>query len=66
MCMSKPNVPAPPPPPQEVKQPDTISAMRSKRKQGVAGTMLTGPAGVAAGSLNTGGTMLTGTNTLGG
>ena len=62
MCMSKPSIPAPPPPPQGVKTPDTISAVRSTRKQQGfgGGTMLTGPSGVASGSLNTGGTTLLG------
>lgn len=62
MCLSKPSIPAPAPPPQEVKTPDTISAIRSTRKnQGFGGgTMLTGPSGVSAGSLTTGGTTLLG------
>lgn len=61
MC-SAPKVPAPPPPPEPQKMPDTISAQRSKRKQGGMGngTMLTGPSGVAAGALNTGGSTLLG------
>lgn len=62
ICMSKPNIPAPPPPPQELKTPDTMSATRSTRKKGGfgGGTMLTGPTGVSSGSLNTGGTTLLG------
>lgn len=61
MC-STPDIPAPPPPPQESKAPDTLSAQRSKRKQGGmgGGTMLTGPTGVASGSLNTAGNTLLG------
>lgn len=63
MCMSSPSIPAPAPPPQESKAPDTMSAQRSKRKQGGmgGGTMLTGPSGVASGALTTGGNTLLGT-----
>lgn len=62
MCLSKPSIPAPAPPPQDVKQPDTISAVRSTRKNAGfgGGTMLTGPSGVASGSLTTGGSTLLG------
>lgn len=62
MCLSKPNIPAPPPPPQDVKMPDTISAIRSSRNKGGFGngTLLTGPSGVATGTLNTAGTTLLG------
>lgn len=62
MCMSSPKIPPPPPPPQEVKQPDSM-AMRRRQRQAAGmggGTMLTGPSGVAAGSLNTGGASLLG------
>ena len=61
MC-SAPDIPDPAPPPQEQKAPDTLSAQRTKRKSAGfgGGTMLTGPSGVAAGSLNTGGATLLG------
>jgi hypothetical protein len=61
MC-SAPDIPAPPPPPQEQKAPDTLSTQRTKRKAAGfgGGTMLTGPSGVASGSLNTGGATLLG------
>jgi len=59
--MSKPNIPAPPPPPQEVKAPDSLATQRGRRRpSGMGGTMLTGPTGVASGSLNTGGSTLLG------
>lgn len=61
MCMSSPNVPPPPPPPQEAKAPDSMATRRRARPATMAGgTMLTGPAGVAAGALNTGGATLLG------
>lgn len=61
MCMSTPSMPPPPPPPQEVKQPDSMAMRRAKRPTGMGqGTMLTGPSGVAAGSMNTGGSTLLG------
>ena len=62
MCLSKPDIPAPPPPPQASKTPDTLSAKRSARKAGGMGqgTVLTGPQGIASSSLNTGGTTLLG------
>lgn len=50
MCLSKPNIPAPPPPPQEIKQPDVagLSAQSRKNRAGiVGGSLLTGPSGVA-------------------
>lgn len=50
MCMSSPDIPAPPPPPQEVKQPDTINtAQRKQNRAGgmTSGTLLTGPSGAA-------------------
>ena len=50
MCMSTPDIPAPPPPPQEIKQPDS-SALLDKGKKNragiVGGSLLTGPSGVA-------------------
>jgi hypothetical protein len=59
--MSKPSIPAPPPPPQEVKAPDSLAGPRGKRKPaGMGGTMLTGPTGVTTSSLNTGGATLLG------
>lgn len=52
MCLSKPNIPAPPPPPQEVKQPDAgalrSSAQRNRAGGMTGGSLLTGPSGVAA------------------
>lgn len=60
MCMSTPSMPAPPPPPQDVKQPDTMSERRKVRPAAGAGTLLTGPSGVANTSLNTGGSTLLG------
>lgn len=60
MC-SAPKMPPPPPPPQEVKQPDSMAQRRARRPQGMGGgTMLTGPSGVGAGALNTGGASLLG------
>jgi len=66
MCLgSSPSIPAPEPvtPPQETKTPDTIQASQAARKArqaagGMAGgatgagTLLTGPSGIAAGALN--------------
>lgn len=60
MCVSTPKMPAPPPPPQEVKQPDTMAERRKVRPAAGAGTLLTGPSGVANTSLNTGGSTLLG------
>ena len=57
MCMSSPNIPPPPPPPQEMKQPDTANLRANARRNrgGMAGgSLLTGPSGVAAGSMATG------------
>lgn len=64
MCMSSPKIPKPTPPPQETKQPDS-QAIRSRQRDrarmtGGNGTILTGPSGVSAGALNTGGTSLLG------
>lgn len=51
MCMAKPNIPEPPPPPQEAKTPDQ-GALRDAMKRGrqgmATGTLLTGPGGVAS------------------
>lgn len=60
--MSSSKTPPPPPPPQEVKQPDSMAVRRRQRQAtGMAsGTMLTGPAGLPAGSYSTGGTSLLG------
>lgn len=61
MCLSSPSAPPPPAAPEkpaEVKQPDTIEAVRVKRKEQQAaggmgtGTLLTGPSGVQTGALN--------------
>ena len=60
MCVSSPSMPAPPPPPQEVKQPDSAAMRRKARPAAGAGTLLTGPSGVANTSLNTGGSTLLG------
>lgn len=60
MCMSSPSVPPPPPPPQEPKAPDSMATRRRARPAAGMGTMLTGPSGVSAGALNTGGTSLLG------
>lgn len=61
MCMSKPNIPAPPPPPQETKQADTVNQRRSARKVGMGGgTLLTGPSGVTTQGTNLGSTTLLG------
>ena len=62
MCMSSPNMPAPPPQPQESKQPDSMATRRKQRQAAGmgGGTMLAGSGGVPAGSLNTGGTTLLG------
>lgn len=60
MC-SSPDVPAPPPPAQDAKEPDTVQARRKQRQPNVAGgTVLTGASGVSQGSLNTGGNTLLG------
>ena len=61
MCMSTPKIPAPPPPPQEVKQPDTMNQRRKGRPMGMGGgTLLTGPSGVASSTMSTGGSTLLG------
>lgn len=61
--MSSPDIPPPPPPPQAPKPADSM-AVRRRQREGMmganAGTMLTGPAGVTAGALNTGTTSLLG------
>lgn len=58
MCLSKPNIPPPPPLPQEVKQPDISrlrdSARRNRAGGMVGGSLLTGPSGIAPGALPTG------------
>lgn len=62
MCMS-PDIPAPPPPPQEIKQPDTANLRDSARRNRagmMGGSLLTGPSGVAQGALTTGKTSLLG------
>jgi hypothetical protein len=66
MCMSTPSVPPPPPPPQEIKQPDNAAKpadmMRQRRNSAAmgAGSLLTGPTGIAASALNTGKSTLLG------
>lgn len=52
MCMSTPSVPAPPPPPQAVKQPDVavaVDGMKRNRNSAAmgGGSLLTGPSGIA-------------------
>lgn len=62
MC-SAPDIPAPPPPPQDVKQPDSANlANKAKRNRtGMAGgSLLTGPSGVSPMSAPTGRTTLLG------
>lgn len=61
MCLSTPKMPAAAPPPQEAKQPDTMNQRRAKKPMGMgAGTMLTGPSGVASSGLNLGGSTVLG------
>lgn len=63
MCFSKPNIPGPPPPVQEVKAPDTANASTRKqqKRSGMAGgSLLTGPSGIAPATVNTGSTSLLG------
>lgn len=51
----------PPPPLQELKEPDSMYKRREARlRYNKAGTILTGPNGIGAGSLNTGGNTLLG------
>lgn len=57
MCGSSPDIPPPPPPPQEAKAPDTATVKdKSRRNRAgmVSDSLLTGPSGVAQGSLTTG------------
>jgi hypothetical protein len=58
--MSKPDIPAPPPPPQDVKTPDSMNTRRKQTRTPGGGTLLTGPQGVAPTALNTGGSTLLG------
>lgn len=60
MCLSTPKLPAPTPPPQDVKSPNSIADRRRARPTAGGGTLLTGPSGVASTSLNTGGSTLLG------
>ncbi len=61
MCLSQPKIPKAGPPPQEMKQPDTMAARRMKKPMGMgAGTLLTSPSGVASSGLNLGGSTLLG------
>lgn len=61
MC-SSPSIPAPPPPPQDAKEPDSLEARKKAKPVGTGGngTILTGTSGVASSSLNTGGNTLLG------
>ena len=58
MCLSTPDIPPPPPPPQEAKAPDSAnlrdSARRNRAGGMVGGSLLTGPSGIAPGTLPTG------------
>ena len=52
MCLSSPDIPAPAPPPQAVKQPDVAVAVDTMRKNRSSaamggGSLLTGPSGIA-------------------
>ena len=50
-----------PPPPQDAKEPDSMGARRRARNPNASSsTILTGPRGVSAGALTTGGTTLLG------
>ena len=63
MCGSKPKIPKPLPPPQELKLPDSIAEGARKRRSAAAvgnGTILTGPTGVSSGALITAGPTLLG------
>ena len=64
MCLSSPSIPSPPPPPQEIKQPDSSALLnKAKANRGgiVGGSLLTGPSGVAtAATAATGRTSLLG------
>lgn len=60
MCLSSPDVPDTPPPPQEAKAPDATKR-KNRPKNGMGGgSLLTGPSGIATASLNTGGATLLG------
>lgn len=61
MC-SSPNIPDPGPPPQETKQPDTMTQRRKQRQAGgmAGGSVLTGASGVTPGTMNTGTSTLLG------
>jgi len=61
MCFSSHNIPDPPPPAQEGKQPSTDALNRKKRQPVVnGGSYLTSSSGVANGALNTGAPTLLG------
>ena len=61
MCTSTPSIQPPPPPVQSQKMPDTMSSRRKSNKAGVgAGSLLTGPSGIANNAVMTGGTTLLG------
>lgn len=62
MCLSSPDIPPPPPAPQDVKQPEAAVALK-KRKPGAGmagGTLLTSPSGVTQSALTTGAPTLLG------
>jgi hypothetical protein len=58
--IGKVDIPPPPPPPQELKEPDSMNARRKSRSPYNATLLSGGASGVAAGSLNTGGSTLLG------
>jgi hypothetical protein len=55
MCLSTPDIPAPPPPLQEAKTPELNTLSKARRAAGgmAGGTLLTGPSGVTGAALNT-------------
>lgn len=60
MCLSSPDVPDTPPPPQEAKTPEASTIRRKKGPVTAGGTLLTSPSGVTASALNTGAPTLLG------
>lgn len=59
MC-SSPDIPDPPPPAQEVKQPELMAGRKRKPGSMAGGTLLTSPSGVTQSALNTGAPTLLG------
>ena len=53
MC-STPDMPAPPPPVQDAKQPDFMAQQAARRKKALTGggTLLTGPSGISSAAMN--------------